>query len=92
MLLLQCALLPVIVYRARHSLDATSTSPVIGTHVVGGKTRVVLQGIVGWHAMLICNMRSLAVQNEQDMTECSQLKERKGDSCDWPYQVGLLQH
>ena len=31
-----------------------------------------------------------AVQSEQDMTECSQLEERKGDSCGWPYQVNYV--
>ena len=32
----------------------------------------------------------LPVQSNDDMAEGSPIDERKGDSCDWPYQVSFL--
>lgn len=39
--------------------------------------------------MLLWNV-TLAVQSTERMAEGSSSEERKGDSCDWPYQVGIL--
>ena len=33
---------------------------------------------------------SVALQSNGGMAECSPPGERKGDSCDWPYQVRVL--